>query len=207
MPNLFRLAIPALLLVGVAGCGAPRDIPLPEEVELRKAKEKEAAKDNSRGFVSEGGTLQRFNDKREKIWSIKWDSVELDIAEDLHEVGGTMKGVGGEFWRDGGRASTFIANNAGNAKGSQVLKLWGGVKVTSESPNTYIRCDSLVYDGSTGLMTASGNIEAVQGGLKFYGATKILADARLQQMGTPELFDFKAVGPPPSIGDVLKGKR
>jgi hypothetical protein len=178
---------------------------LPEEEVLRKEKEKALTKGEARAVRSEGGNLERFVN-RVKTWNIKWESAQLDFTVDQSQVGGRMQGVSGEFWQAGERASTFVANEGVTERGSQVLRIQGGVKVTGAS-GSYIRCDVLTYDGTTGIMEASGNIVAVQEGYKITGVTKVLADGHLKQFATPDLFDRSAIGPPLKIEDLIKGKK
>lgn len=189
----------------LAGCNAP-NIPLPEAQQLKAQREKELAKDDPRGFTSESSNLSKFDRQHNLVWTLNWKTARLDFTETRDQVGGEMQQVHGQFFLSGRGTSTYEASTARTARGTEVLDIAGGVIVRGQD-GSVLKCNALQYDGNLGVMKASGNIYCQTNGYVVRGIDEVWADGAFQQVATPDAFDFAAMGPKKSLGDVLKGKK
>jgi hypothetical protein len=176
--------MPVLLV----GC-APPPTKLPEQIELEKQKEKNDVKGEVRMVQSGGGETTIYVKDRIKAWEISWKRAELDFELNESTFGGKLIGVKGTLFRDGAEASTFVAERAVVVRGSKVLKLEGGTKITSVDPGGRVQCQTAWYDGETGLIRAEGDIMAEYLGYRMSGVPAVMADSQLRMIATPDMFD------------------
>lgn len=175
-----------------AGCRTP-DVPLPEEAIL--SEKKGGDQPVTRSIRSAGGSLDGFSDdgKRTKVWSMSWGSATLEYTTD-QQFGGVMQDVKGTLFQNGVEASTFMAAEARADKGTSILRLLGGVVVTAVrkvegvGPGT-LRCGEMTYDGVKGVIDAKGGIQVKDGNFFVRGTQHVMANAKLTQFATPDMFE------------------
>jgi hypothetical protein len=184
LKHLALLLLPALLI----GCSQP-PTKLPEQIELDKQQQKAETKGDLKMVQSDPGNTTIFVKDRVKAWEISWKRAELDFELDQSTFGGKLIGVKGTLFRDGKEASTFVSERAVVVRGSKVLKLEGGTKITSVDPGGKVECETAWYDGDTGLIRAEGGILAEYQGYRMSGVPAIMADSQLRMIATPDMFD------------------
>jgi len=177
------------MLALLAGCRSP-SVPLPE-ANLPKGDPKEDPP-VTRTVNSAGGKLDRKSDdgKGTILWSIEWESASLEYTTD-QRFGGRMKNVKGVFYAQGQPASSFVATEAVADKGTNSLRLIGGVRVTNEDPKGALYCGELVYDGVKGIIDAQKGIEVDYESYRVRGIEALRANAKLTVVATPESFEPK----------------
>lgn len=182
-----RIGFLALVLVFV-GCGSP-DRRLPENVALEKEKEHE--KRGSEQIVSSaGGTVTVYDhNNRKNYFTVTWKQAEVnfDIEESIY--GGKIQEISGTIVRGEKVQSTFVAREGSVEKGTRLVRLAGGVKVTSTLMDSKLVCNELAYDADTNIIDASKGVEADISGYQIRGIEHLRALGNLDRLGTPDLFN------------------
>lgn len=170
----------------LSGCRTP-SVPLPE-ADLPKGDPKDEPP-VTRTVNSAGGKLDRKSDdgKGTMQWSIEWESATLEYTTD-QQFGGRMKNVKGVLYHHGEPRSTFVATEAVADKGKNTLKLIGGVRVTSTSPQAVLFCGELVYDGTLGIIDAQKGIEVDYEAYRVRGINALRSNSDLSVVATPESY-------------------
>ncbi len=122
-----------------------------------------------------------------KLWTIKWSSAQLELA-DGRAVGGTMKEVSGSLFKEGDEAGTYLADGADADKATNTLKLWGEVTVRSTKKNATLTCQKLTWHADRGVLEASGEVKVVYKGYTLGPFDRLLCSPELQYVSTPDLF-------------------
>lgn len=176
------------LAAALIGCSTDR-IPLPEESLQAEAEAKKKASEATRSVRSEGGRVDVLSDDadRSKEYSISWGSATLEYTSD-QKFGGHMKNVKGLAYKAGADASSFEAAEAFADKGSNRIRLVGGVKVTSIKHNGTLYCDEVVFDGTSETYEAKGGIRAEYKDYLLSGLDHVIASADLDVVATPDMF-------------------
>ena len=171
-----------LLAAALLGCGSPKKAEPP-------APEPKAKPETKRGVLTEAGTATQRSAEGDRpvLWNIHWEAASLTLEGDKPDTG-SFRGVSGDLFREGRKASTFKAER-GEADGSaEMLELIGSVEILETEHQATLLCDHATYEGKTGMVKARGNVRILYAGFTIGPMPEAWATAALDQAGTPDTF-------------------
>ena len=135
--------------------------------------------------------------KRHLLWTVKWDSAQVQYAGD-EDFGGTMEKVSGTLYGENERGdpdqplTDFTADRAYADKKSDLLRLEGRIRLTSRDGTRSATCDQVDWHPSKKLLKAAGNVIINTDAYSAGTFKELWASPDLHTAGTPE--EFKGVG-------------
>lgn len=138
-------------------------------------------------------------------WSIRWERAKLGYSTD-QDFGGKMEAVTGTIFQNGEPMSDYSAEFGEVDKKTQLLTIYGNVKVTSRNEpkaemnpasqdekrlSGVLTCDRLEWLPSRGLVAAKGNVRF---------ASKTYQAGTLKELSTWQVATFKELWATPNIG-------
>lgn len=168
----------------LVGCGAKPASNKQEEKPKAEPLLKNAVTINAEPGEAE---VRDASDKRVLLYKVSWQKASVSISND-GPFASAMETVAGSLFDNGTEASHFQAKSASANKEKNLLKLYGGVNVNSNSYKMKIHCDSLEYRAGDKLVVARGHIRAEGENGVLTGPEEIWATPDLKVIATPKEF-------------------
>ena len=127
--------------------------------------------------------------KKVRLYTIKWQSAALTLAEGVGIQEGRMNAVTGTVYEGQKAKSTFAAETGYAKKATQTLFLKGKVEVRSPQHGAVLRAAKLEWLPNVQRYRATGSVTlstptGISGPMP-----ELLATSDLRRFGTPDLFD------------------
>jgi hypothetical protein len=178
----------AAVALTLAACGNPGSGGVAESGEPATAEEQKPSE--PRVIKLGAGSGDRFggDQKREKLWSVQWQSAEMEVFDQGGSLAGTLQQVTGQIVSDGQNVSSFTATSAVSDRDQERLWLTGNVKIVSRNPDMTLTCDKVLYEADIKLIKAQGNIRIESSSGTLGGMPELWAKPDLSRVGTPDAF-------------------
>jgi hypothetical protein len=170
------------VIVAVVGCSSAGE-------RAAKTKRPEAAKPKEISQTINLGpaTFDKLDEKRQKLWIVRWKSAKADISQG-GDFSGTMETVDGDLFQGGKVISVFSSNHGKAIRQSKMLGLSDHVQITAKDSGTRLTCQTLTYDGNTHLVRATGNVR-IEGKLGVIsGIDELITTPELKIIATPTMW-------------------
>lgn len=131
--------------------------------------------------------VRSVTDLSRVLYKVRWKKAMLNVS-DSGPFASSMEGVSGAMFEKGKEANSFVAASATAIKEKNLLKLYGGVDVQSNTYQMKLHCDSLEYLADKKLVVARGHIAAEGQFGAMTGPEEVWATPDLKVIATPKEF-------------------
>lgn len=123
-----------------------------------KPKEEAPKEPNRLDTNSGSGTVREPDGNRHVLYTVKWESSQLDYTLKDGALNGTLRQVSGELYQEGKLASRFVADAARADKAKGQLVLSGKVTVIGLDPQAKLECQKLEWKTKEKRIRALGGV-------------------------------------------------
>lgn len=167
------------MLIGCSHSAKPKAVAKPEEPKV------EPQTIN----VGQAEATRYRDDPRERLWTIKWVSGQIDVRSEK-SFGGHLEQVSGTLFHKDEPVSTYTADGAEADKDTDLLRLYGHVTIKSLADDkAVLTCDEVEWLANTPILKAKGAVKLVAAGKYEAGTFKELwVTTTMDSFGTPDQF-------------------
>ena len=150
--------------------------------------EKKVKEQGLTGVNTEAAEAARRAPNGKKLWTVKWESAQLEAGDRIY---GTMNTVSGTIFENDKPVSDFFGERGVSKKDSDVLALEGKVRVVSREQKATLYCDRLEWHGERKLAIAKGNVRVESPLFVMDAGPELWSNPDLSQVATPDLYKVK----------------
>ena len=174
----------ALAALAAQGClsGTPKEAAVPKPKAPPPAKELNFSSGTGDAF----GPLP----KREKRWTVNWQSMKLNGTQKKGLSGGKMLGVSGVIYKEDKKVLNFKSDRGSGDKANETLVLDDHVVAKRPDGSATLTADEVTYLAKSKLLIAKGNVH-VFGPAGDGTFSELVATSDLNHVGTPDMFGVK----------------